>query len=345
MSSLPFDRLFAEQNTVVQKPAHDMIWANLLHLSYNMWEDNQPEKYKDDNYVCTTCQEAREWAHVYRPNLTFDEEVWNTLLKSMVAAGMNMVVIDLGDAVIYESHPELAVKNAWTTTKLKAELKKIRALGLEPIPKLNFATTHDVWMGEYSRMVSTPKYYDVCRNLIEEVIDLFDKPRYFHLGMDEEIASYQRKFDYVVLRQNDLWWKDLYFLVEEVEKKNVRAWVWSDYAWHQPDVFFKKMPKTVLQSNWYYERSFDTNSLEGLLKTYVELYQKLEEQGFDQVPTGSNHSNETNMEGTVEHCRKLIDPSRLYGFMTAPWRPTMKQCLERHQEAIDQIGRSIKTFT
>lgn len=345
LGSLPYDRLFSQQKSFVQKPTRDMIWANLLHLSYNMWEDNQPEKYKDDDYNCSSCQEAREWAHGYRSSLTFDEGVWNTLLNAMAAVGMNMIVIDLGDAVVYESHPELAVKNAWTPAKLKSELKKIRELGLEPIPKLNFATTHDVWLGEYSRMVSTPKYYDVCRNLIREVIDLFDTPRFFHLGMDEEVASYQRKFDYVVLRQNDLWWKDLYFLANEVEKKNVRPWIWSDYAWHQPDVFFKKMPKSILQSNWYYDSSFDVNKLEGARKTYVQLYQNLEKQGFDQVPTGSNHSNDVNMEGTIEHCRHLIDPSRLYGFMTAPWRPTMTQCLERHLEAINQIGRGISSFT
>ncbi len=30
----------------------------------------------------------------------------------MQAAGMNMVVLDLGDAVEYDSHPEIAVQNA-----------------------------------------------------------------------------------------------------------------------------------------------------------------------------------------------------------------------------------------
>ncbi len=331
--------LFAQQ-----KPAQDMIWANLLHLSYNMWEDTVPLKYRDENYVCTTCQEAREWAHPYRPFLTFDDPTWDVLLKEMAAAGMNMVIIDLGDAVKYESHPEIAVRNAWSTEKLRAELAKIRKLGMEPIPKLNFATTHDIWMGEYSRMVSTKKYYEVCRNLISEVIDLFDQPRFFHLGMDEETPGYQGRFDYMVVRQNDLWWGDLYFYIGEVEKKGVRAWIWSDYAWHHPELFFKKMPKSVLQSNWYYSTNFDLDKMEGNAKTYLKLYNDLEEYGYDQVPTGSNHSYETNMESTVDYCKKVIDPSRLLGFMTAPWRPTLAPCLDRHKEAIAQIGRAIKKY-
>lgn len=337
-SSIP-SVLFSQQN-----PDQKMIWANLLHLSYNMWEDQVPIKYRDENFNYTTCQEAREWAHPYRPFLTFDETTWDALLKEMAAIGMNMVIIDLGDAVQYESHPEIAVRNAWTPEKLRSELAKMRKLGLEPIPKLNFATTHDIWLGEYSRMVSTNKYYSVCRDLISEVIELFGYPRFFQLGMDEETAQHQRRLDYAVMRQHDLWWGDLYFFIGEVEKKGVRSWVWSDYAWHHPDLFFKKMPKSVLQSNWYYGTNFDLKKLDEPTKSYVKLYNDLEAYGYDQVPTGSNHSNNINMEATVDYCKKVIDPSRLFGFMTAPWRPTLAPCLDRHKEAIAQIGRSIKKF-
>src|SRR5690606_14098793 len=140
-----------------QEPAKNMIWAGLLHLSYNMWEDRVPSKYKDENYNYATCQEAWEWAHPYRPFLTFDEPTWNALLREMASAGMNMVVIDVGDGIQYESHPEISVRHAWTHEKLRSELVKMRKMGLEPIPKMNFAASHDIWLGEYSRMVSTKK--------------------------------------------------------------------------------------------------------------------------------------------------------------------------------------------
>jgi len=331
-----------------QQPEQKMIWANLLHLSYNMWEDNTTPKYKDDNYKCTTCQEAREWAHCFRTDLTFDDAVWDILLKHMVAAGMNMVIIDLGDGIKYESHPEIAVNNAWTPAKLKIELAKMRKMGLEPIPKLNFATTHDAWLKEYSRMVSTDTYYGVCKDLIEEVSILFNRPRFFHLGMDEETAAHQVNQNYAVIRQKDLWWGDLYFFIGEVEKNGSRPWIWSDYAWHNPEIFFRKMPKSVLQSNWYYNESFDLNKLAsysgGVNKTYVELYNKLEANGYDQVPTGSNHYVPENFEATVDYCKKIIDPSRLSGFMQSTWRPTLEPCLDRHKEAIDQVERAIKNF-
>ena len=42
-------------------------------------------------------------------------------------------------------------------------------------------------------------------------------------------------------------------------KRGVRAWCWSDKIWHAKDDFLKRMPKSVLQSNWYYGRNFDLN--------------------------------------------------------------------------------------
>ena len=103
-----------------------------------------------------------------------------------------MVVIDLGDGVRYESHPEIAVENASPVEQLREELARLRERGLEPIPKLNFSASHDIWLGPYSRQVSTEPYYAVCRDLIAEAIEIFDHPRLFHLGMDEELAHHQR---------------------------------------------------------------------------------------------------------------------------------------------------------
>jgi len=350
VSSIP-SALYSENKTVQNTPQNKgMIWADLIHLSYNMWTDhanvvwdNLPaDTYSAINFEIKTCMDARRWARGYRPFLTLDDKTWDAILHHMVERGINMVVMDLGDAIKYESHPEIAVRNAWSTDKLKSELAKMRKMGLEPIPKLNFATTHQAWLGEYGRMVSTQTYYNVCKNLINEVIDLFDTPRFFHLGMDEETYNHQKDYNYVTIRQNDLWWHDFYLLMDEVEKSNVRSWVWSDYAWHNPELFFKNMPKSVLQSNWYYSTSFDMNELKEPSKTYLDLYRKLDEYGYDQVPTGSNHSNDINMKGTVEYCKNVINRSKLLGFMTAPWRPTLPACLDTHKAAIDQLADAMK---
>ncbi len=337
MANLP-QSVFAEPRKTKNE---DLIWANLLHLSYNMWEDHTPAPYQDAVFPGGDCREAYLWAHKYHPDLTFDKEIWDRLLLRMADAGMNMVIIDLGDGVKYDSHPEIAVKGAWSTSQLKKELKKIRSLGLEPIPKLNFSTGHKAWLGPYQRMISSDNYYRVCSNLIHEVTDLFGTPRFFHLGMDEETAENQRTHQNLVVRQGDLWWHDFYFLVDQVEKQNVRSWIWSDYAWSFPEEFFQKMPKSVLQSNWYYDRKFSQFD-NPLHEKYVGLYDRLEEQGFDQVPTGSNYSNNTNFQGTVSYCEGVIAPERLKGFLQTVWRPTLPACYKTHTDAIDQVAEVIR---
>ena len=255
----------------------------------------------------------------------------------MAAAKMNMVVIDMGDGVRYESRPEIAVENAWFVTRLREELKKLRDMGLEPVPKLNFASSHDAWLGEYSHCLSTEKHYRVCADLIAEVSDIFGKPRFFHLGMDEETAGHQKYYQYVVVRQFDLWWRDFLFLQNEVKKAGSRPWIWSDYLWRHPADFFEKMPKDVLQSNWYYGVEFGNDKM-------VKAYDRLEEHGYDQIPTASNHSHKDNFRLTVNYCTNHISSKHLLGFLQTPWRPTIEEFREHHLEAIAQVGAVIEGY-
>ena len=103
---------------MLKKPG--LIWGNLVHLSYNMWSDRPVSEWghlaKEDLHYVTTS-----------PVLRFlDDTLWNDILKAMSAAGMNMVVIDVGDGIQYKSHPEISVKNAWSHKRLKQELAKAR---------------------------------------------------------------------------------------------------------------------------------------------------------------------------------------------------------------------------
>lgn len=303
------------------------IWANLLHLGYNMWCDHQTTEWTPPNTIA-------------QPYLRCDKLLWDDLTQQMADSGLNMLVIDLGEGVRYDSHPELGVEGSWSPEFLRAEVAKLRQMGIEPIPKLNFSAAHDAWLGPYSRMLSTPHYYEVCRDLIREVIALFDAPRFFHIGMDEETAHHQRRLEYCVVRQFDLWWHDLFFYIDEVERAGVRAWMWSDYVWNHPETFFQKMPRSVLQSNWYYGEHFDGIPDEELDATYVRAYLQLEEHGYDQVPTGSNWSFDTNFEDTVKFCVRHIAPERLKGFMTAPWKATLEAERPAHVAAIEQVAHA-----
>jgi hypothetical protein len=153
--------------------------------------------------------------------------------------------------------------------------------------------------------------------------------------MDEETPQHQRRYHYIVVRQGGLWWNDFYFLQKQVERHNVRAWIWSDTIWKHRAEFLRKMPRSVLQSNWYYGETFWKTLRD------VEAYLDLEEYGYDQIPTASNWSSDASFPKTVRYCRSHIAPKRLLGFLQAPWLPTIRAYRQKHRRAIQIVGESI----
>jgi hypothetical protein len=313
-----------------------MICAYLLHLSYNMWGD---------------CPAAERGPHFQsQPFLRWDDSLWTDLRPRLAEAGFNMVVLDLGDGIQYQSHPEIAVQQAWSREQLREQLQAMRAVGLEPIPKLNFSASHDAWLGDYARRVSTPEYYEVCRDLIAEVTELFESPRFFHLGMDEEDLGNQRDYEHVVIRQHELWWHDLNLLVDQVEKLGARAWVWSDRIWEHKDEFCSRMSRNIVQSNWYYGPNLEafegmSEHAEKWSRRAVEAYRDLDAAGFEQVPTVSNWYNDKNAAATLEFMRAHLDSDRVLGCMMAPWFPTLETFRDKHEAAIAQMRDALEYST
>lgn len=295
--------------------------AQLLHLSYNMWEEHDAWTSR---------------ARKAQPVLRFDDAFWREITARMADAGCNAVVFDLGDGIRYRSHPEIAVEGAWEPERLQEEASRLREIGLELIPKLNFSAGHDTWLGPvYSRSVSTPVYYEVCADLIAEVCALL-RPRLFHLGMDEENYDEQQDQNLIVIRRNDLFWHDLLFLCNEVEKQGARPWIWSDTIWEEnAERFLERMPRSVLQSIWYYGADF-VNSAR------VAAYGKLAEAGFDQVPTSSVCFRPENPGLTVAHCRRTVPPKQLHGFLQTPWAPTIPEFRQRHLDSIHSFAEALR---
>jgi hypothetical protein len=120
--------------------------------------------------------------------------------------------------------------------------------------------------------------------------------------MDEENNVTIQRQRLAVGAPSDLFWGDFYFLIGEVIRV-ISPWIWSDYGWHHPDLFFKHMPKSVVQSNWYYGlfdlNSIKDNSRKDLAKIRIKFINDLEAKEYDQIPTGSNYSYPENFGQTV----------------------------------------------
>ena len=329
---------FAGCNTVgaaMKRPEPDFIWSYLAHFGVNSWKDiplETQDPSKPEKWLTRCCAD----------HVRFDMPSWLRLSDRLAKAGCNQIIIDVAEILQYPSHPELGVKGSWSVEKLRAEIARLRGMGFEVIPKLNFSACHDTWLKDYHRMVSTRKYYQVCEDVIKDVAEIFDRPRFFHLGYDEETANHQRDHLFAVCRQGDLWWHDFLWFVGVTEKAGCRPWIWSDYIWNHKDEFLKRMPKSVLQSNWYYGASFDTKDKNSKASTYVAAYEWLDKAGFDQVPTGSNWSCDTNFADTVKFCDANCSKSLVKGYMMAPWTRTFAIHEQKSNEAIDLMAAAIK---
>lgn len=320
--------------SALKRPEPDFAWSYLAHFGINSWKDiplAEAPADSSEHYLTRCCAD----------HVRFDEDEWLRLSERLAEAGCNQIVIDLAEIVEYPSHPELAVKGSWSVEKLRNELARLRGMGFEVVPKMNFSACHDTWLKDYHRMVSTPTYYRVCEDLIRDVVEIFDHPRLFHLGYDEETAGHQSKHRYVVCRQGDLWWHDFLWFVKVTETTGARPWIWSDYIWNHRDEFLKRMPKSVLQSNWYYGRTFDSSKMGDRAK-YVDAYEWLDKAGFEQIPTGSNFSCDTNFADTVKFCDSRCDRTRIKGYLMAPWTRTFRIHHDKSFAAITQLEAARK---
>ena len=289
---------------------NEKIWSFFMYLSNHMWDDEfspprgwylEP-KYQECNNVSV--------------------ETWDEIMKFLAERQYNMVLVDVGDGIKYESRPEISAPDAWDKDFLKKKLDEMRTLGLEPIPKLNFSCMHHTWLKKYRYMVSTPEYYEACADVIREVCEAFGNPRFIHLGLDEERVGITTFREFIHVRNATLWWHDAYFFFKEAEKNGARPWVWSDYYWNNPELFAERMPKEVLQSNWCYGRMRDTQNVD--LNKSVAAYEALDKLGFDQIPCGSCCSGQggVNLFQTLTHAKLKMTDELVKGFMVAPWART-----------------------
>lgn len=302
--------------------APKFMWAYLAHFGMKMWE-------KRCHYT----------------DLKVDDSMWLSLTERAAQIGVNVFVIDLGEGMVFPSHPELAVRGSWEPERMKEEIVRLKKMGMMAVPKLNFSSSHDQWLGKWRPYLSTPEYFTVCSEILRDVAEVFDESPLFHIGYDEETFFIQNvnKFEYKRLRSGNLWWHDFMWFVDEVQKYGMRPWIWSDMCWEHKDEFLARMPRTVLQSNWYYWESFNLKEMGKMYRPMVEAYETLEKGRYDQVPCGSTYACRTNFGDTIEYCRNLIKGDRLKGFFMAPWYyRTQEDKRNKIMESLDVMEAVIK---
>lgn len=295
------------------------ITAFLIHLSPNNWRKKG----------CVYDYVIDEEDFVYHDEMTCDKETWRKVTDFLPSCGFNTLLIDVEDGVVYDKHPELAIKGSWSKAELKTELDRLRSIGLTPIPKCNFSSGHNAWLKDYAYTIGTRTYNDICNDIVEELIELFDTPEFFHLGLEEEdVGLIEENYPVTILRSPFKKAEDANELFDTCRAHGVRPWIWACNnnvkAFGGDEAFQKAVGKDVLLSSWFY----------GILRysSYIrEKYPiadymcKFDEWGYEIVPCSSTWSWHLNHKETMRFAANDISPKALKGHLAAPWMQTTKK--------------------
>jgi len=183
-----------------------------------------------------------------------DLNVAMQIVEAMAGAEMNLLVIDIADGVKYRSHPELERPYSVPMGHLKRLVRRARRLGIEVVPKLNFSQSgrhhHNEWFRPHNRLFDDEQYWKLAFELIDELIEVCEPERFFHIGMDEDHDRSLRQFAEAVR-----------VLAEGIKARGLRAVMWKDApviggAWEchgeKSRAAEKTTPGDVVQVPWDY---------------------------------------------------------------------------------------------
>jgi len=196
---------------------------------------------------------AKRWS-----SQPFDMNVARQLVPLLADCRINNIIVDIGDAVRYRSHPELTRKSSAPMSDFAELVKLAKSFDIDVIPKLNFAQSRDTdfhnhWFRPYDALDDTDDYFRIAFDLIDELIDIV-KPRYFHIGMDEDHD-----------RPADKYVRCVKLLNRGLKARGLRTiqWIDLDKAWARGPwrrsalksrEALDKLPKDVILTHWVYDQ-------------------------------------------------------------------------------------------
>ena len=251
------------------------------------------------------------------PSLRFDRALFREYTAYLQKNGVDTLILNLGDAVKYESHPEVSLPDALTREELLQEVTRLREMGFEVIPMLDFSAAHDVWLGEYAYMLSTTPYYRVCADLIDELIDLLE-PKYFHVGMGDESYELQKDFQYAATRRDDIWYHDLYCFTAAIRHDGAEVMLFADKMLENPGEGDKKTPYNFVMCNRY-DGKLSASRL-ALYRTLVKNYV--------QMPTYVGDADEQGIRLWKDYCEKTIPADKCFALAVEAHGAVIEDCRE-----------------
>ncbi|MCM8823073.1 MAG: hypothetical protein NC822_00135, partial [Candidatus Omnitrophica bacterium] len=213
-----------------------------------------------------------EWYKLKSKEKPFDLDLGIEIVEEIKKVGLNLLIIDCGDGIRYNSHPELARCYTLPPSYLKKLVKYAQENGIEVVPKLNFSQSgyhhHNDWFYPYNELFDNPQYWQIAFDIIDELIEICQPQHYFHIGMDED---HDRAISQYI--------KAIKTLRNHLKQRKLKALMWNDSAQsgralvHAEKVMYAEdnIPKDVVQILWDYN-NFQPRVIKRLVEKKFEVW-------------------------------------------------------------------------
>lgn len=269
-----------------------------------------------------------------------DMKILDDRVDWCVRMGITHLELWVNRGLRYPSHPELEAEGAFSPEEMNAFVRRARTRGVKVFPGVGLAGYSGNY-GAVGRMVSTPPYYKLVRDVLKDAYEAFDHPEYINIGMGEETRETRP-----ASRVGELLYHDINFFGKVITKLGARPMMNSDLVWHYGQEYCRRVSRDIVQQNWYYRPDFNPVNIK------IFAYNLLDEAGFDQVPLCSAYNqrdynvkvNRDNIPKTLKYCRETMDPSRLLGYGVTRWNPLSNGGTKQHLEGWRYLDAARRTY-
>lgn len=244
--------------------------------------------------------------HLYHLDLKvsmYKTEYIKKLFLKLKENGYDGIVVEIDNKLKFPSHPDFAAKDALDaeTWKEIVLFAKEQALIIYPLIQTLGHMEHVLeGSSKYAHLAENPgNPYMLCpskpgtmrlaKDLVLDIIEVFDKPEYIHLGGDEVYGHMDsrglNKCPICYTRDSGKQLND--FLVELAEfcvQQGVSPELWADEVLANPENI-ERFPKETRFVDWYYARTERYNDNAGILWGAKDLIGRpIDEKFFEEVP-------------------------------------------------------------
>lgn len=194
----------------------------------------------------------------------------STLIERVLAPlKVNHIVLQT-DKVVWKSHPEVTDPSNYMTQDDVRKLIEIARKHHITVTPLVQSPGHLEWAFRnganldfaedpntpYCYCMSNPKSYEFIFDIIDEAIELFGNPEYFHAGRDEfdMRGTYPNDEKCKSIGKEQLYIQDTLRIYEHLRSKGCKMMMWGDILL-KPGFreFVDELPKDILINDWHYD--------------------------------------------------------------------------------------------